>query len=76
MRWDISSELATRTTLTFEPIAMGVSRTWSSLFLNDRAVWWRLLNHPIPAHYRLHGAKPDLARQQLTMPGSLQPTTT
>ena len=68
----------TRTTLTFSnSIArndIGCEPDMFRLFREDRELWWIMLNGTICAsHYRLRGvhAKPELAREQLTMEGSL-----
>ena len=45
------------------------------LFRRNRTLWFAVLMGPVSgAQYRLHGvrAKPDLAREQLLMPRSLQ----
>lgn len=68
---------ATRTTLTLAASLarndIGCEADLASLFRTDRALWWRVLNGPIcGAQFRLHGtgAKPELAREQLTLPGA------
>lgn len=68
---------ATRTTLTLAASLarndIGCEADLAKLFRTDRALWWRTLNGPIcGAQFRLHGigAKPELAREQLTLPGA------
>ena len=69
---------STRTTMTFaNSLArhdVGCEPDLFQLFLKDRKLWWQVWNGAICAsHFRLFGvnAKPELAREQLMMPGSL-----
>ena len=69
---------ATRTTMTFaHSLArndIGCEPDMFKLFREDRRLWWQVWNGAIcGAHFRLHGAqaKPEVARRQLSMPGTL-----
>ncbi len=69
---------ATRTTMTFaHSLArndIGCEPDMFKLFGEDKRLWWQVWNGAIcGAHFRLHGvqAKPDAARRQLSMPGTL-----
>ena len=69
---------ATRTTMTFaNSLArhdVGCEPDLFQLFLKDKKLWWHVWNGAIcSSHYRLSGvnAKPELAREQLMMPGTL-----
>lgn len=69
---------ATRTTMTYASSLarndIGCEPDMFELFRTDRELWWQVWNGAIcAAHFRLSGvrAKPELAREQLLMPGSL-----